>query len=126
VNRIRSFRKAWATACIKVGLFNVLKDEQGNPVIVRDENGNEETVKVPSRIFHDFRRTAMRNMVRANVSERVAMMVSGHKTRSVLERYNIVNDQDLKDAAKKMQTYHEKLSGGGGNSGEKNPLSRTI
>jgi len=112
VEQIQSFRKAWGTACIKAGLFNVLKDEQGNPVIVKDKEGNEETVKVPSRIFHDFRRTAIRNMVRANVSERVAMMVSGHKTRSVFERYNIVSDQDLREAAKKMQTYHEKLNRG--------------
>lgn len=110
--QIQSFRKAWATACIKAGLFDVLKDNEGNPVIVRDEEGNEETAKVPSRIFHDFRRTAIRNMVRSGVSERVAMMLSGHKTRSVFERYNIVSDQDLKEAAKKMQTYHKKLSDG--------------
>jgi integrase len=107
---LKSFRKAWATACIKAGLCESLKDEEGNAVVTKDSKGNERTVMVPTKLFHDFRRTGVRNMVRAGVPERVAMMVSGHKTRSVFERYNIVSDQDLKDAARKMQTYHEKLN----------------
>jgi len=56
-------------------------------------------------LFHDFRRSGIRNFIRAGVSEQVAMRISGHKTTSVFRRYNIVSTTDLHEAAKKQDAF---------------------
>ena len=76
---IGDWRKAWRHACRDAGLSG--------------------------KRFHDFRRTAARNLIRAGVPERVAMDLLGHKTRSVFQRYNIVSPDDLQEAAKRLAEY---------------------
>ncbi len=73
---------AWHTACEKAGL--------------------------DGRMVHDFRRSAVRNLVRAGVPESVAMRLTGHKTASVFRRYDITSSADLNDAVEKLAAFHER------------------
>ena len=76
---VRRWRTAWRTACQAAG--------------------------VPTRFLHDCRRTAARNLIRASVPERVAMLLTGHKSRAIFDRYNIINEQELLKAGDQLVAY---------------------
>lgn len=78
---IRTYEKAWERACAAAELHE--------------------------RKPHDFRRTAVRNLVRAGVSEKIAMELTGHLSRDVFDRYNISDNRDQREAAKRLAAYHE-------------------
>lgn len=78
---------AWRTACRKAGL--------------------------EGRLVHDFRRSAVRNLVRAGVPESIAMKLCGWSTRSMLDRYNITSTADLTAAVESLARFHANPEGPG-------------
>lgn len=79
--QVKNYQSAWHTACRKAGLIG--------------------------KLLHDNRRTAVRNMSRAGIPDTVVMKISGHKTRSVFDRYNITSEEDLRIAAEKIAQAHQ-------------------
>jgi hypothetical protein len=67
-------------------------------------NGYQKT-GVPGRMFHDFQRTAVRNLERAGITRSVAMKMTGHKTESIYRRYDIVSEGDLRIATAKLESF---------------------
>lgn len=83
----RNFRREWIKACVKLGL---------------GKKTGEEWHQYEGLIPHDFRRSAVRNLIQAGVDQSVAMRITGHRTVAVFQRYNIVSTEQLHEAMAKV------------------------
>lgn len=91
---VKDFRDVWWNTCEKAGLGKFVKVKRVNGLIREKWYG-----LVP----HDLRRSAARNMRRYGIDESVIMKIGGWKTRSVFDRYNIVSESDIAEAAQKIE-----------------------
>ena len=98
---VRDLRGAWEAACIAAGFFRVVNPSA--PVALQR--------KKATKLLHDFRRTAVRNLERAGVSRSVAMKLTGHKTEAVYRRYAIVSEGDLAEGVAKLARLYTMPAG---------------
>ncbi len=111
--RVRNFRKRWKKMCETAGLGRWVCPDCKIAIGPKGECSKcrrrfqQRELKWDGLLFHDLRRSAVRNLVRSGISEKVAMTITGHKTRSVFDRYDIVSERDLADAALKSQARRE-------------------
>jgi integrase len=113
IERCRRARTFMTKAGVAISPF--VFHRKGKPIFVtvfdKQFRAARNAAGLSGRIFHDLRRTAGRNMVRGGCSETVARSITGHKTRSMFDRYNISDDRDKRRALKGASAYAENNPG---------------
>jgi integrase len=97
---VRNFRKEWEKACVKIGLgaWTCKACETTSPRMHCPKCKKRRRCTYSGLKFHDFRRSAVRNLADIGVQEKVVMSISGHKTRAIYDRYNIVSTRQVHEA----------------------------
>jgi integrase len=104
---VAELRKSWQTAAIAAGLGVMICKKCGEQGPEKYCEKCKRARKYQGKLFHDLRRTAVRNMVKAGVNTQVAKQWSGHKSDSMFERYSILTTDDMREAAKKTEDYRK-------------------
>ncbi len=108
---IREFRKSWASACCAAGVGKMVCAQCSGDVDDKrrcakcSQTWRREDLRYVGRVFHDLRRSAVRDLIRAGCSTHVAMSISGHKTDSMLRRYDIIDTRDQREALLRRAEY---------------------
>jgi integrase len=102
--------RSWLEAAFAMRDGETIVSYKGSSVTETKTAWNSATVRagIPDALIHDLRRTAVRNMIRAGISEKQAMLISGHRTRSMIDRYNIMDERDVEIAGEKLAAYEAK------------------
>lgn len=90
---VGDWRKRWQRACVAAGVGRYIKDEKGK---IRGYRG---------KLFHDYRHTTVRDLIRAGVDRVTAKLISGHRSDSVFERYAIMTEKEKEQGLQKLEEF---------------------
>jgi integrase len=110
---VKGFRRRWWKVCCEVGLGELVcrdcyPDLQEQTVDAKErcsacgKKWKRAQLKYVGLLFHDLRRSGVRNLIRIGVQQKVAMQISGHKTAAIFQRYNIIDKRDITEAGRKL------------------------
>lgn len=104
--KAKNYRHPWQLACVAAGLGQFLDTDKHGQKIPKGKRR-----RYVGKNFYDLKKSLVRDLIRAGVSETVAMTITGHKTRPMFQRYNISSTEDKKNAQRLLESYRETKRG---------------